>query len=461
MQKFDLIVIGSGPAGQRAAIQAAKADKRVALVERREVLGGVCINTGTIPSKTMREAVLHFSGFRYKPIYGVSYQVKDKITMRDLVFRVQHVIRTEIDVTQAQLARNGVEVLTGVASFTDSTHVAVTNLRGRMEYEAANVIIATGTKPATSPLVPINGTSIINSDQILEMPEIPKTLIVVGGGVIGVEYTCMFATLGVRVILVEKRPRLLEFADNEMVEALSYHLRDSRVTMRMNEEVASVEQTAEGVVANLQSHKKISADALLYAVGRQGNVDDLNLAAAGIEADTRGRIKVDADFRTVQPNIFAAGDVIGFPSLASVSMEQGRIAAGRAFELPLHSNPANYPYGIYTIPEISFIGKTEEQLTDEDVPYEVGVAYYREIARGQIGGDTTGRLKLIFHRESLLLLGVHIIGEGATELLHIGQAVLILNGTMNYFIDTVFNYPTLAECYKAAAFNGLNKLTRF
>jgi len=461
MQTFDLIVIGSGPAGQRAAIQAAKAGKRVALVEGREVLGGVCVNTGTIPSKTMREAVLHFSGYRYHQIYGMNYRVKEKITMPDLLFRVQHVIKTEIDVTQAQLARNNVVVLTGIASFVDATHVAVTNAFGRTEYETANVIIATGTKPAVSPLVPMNGRNIINSDQIFCMPEVPKTLIVVGGGVIGVEYTCMFATLGVRVILVEKRPRLLEFADNEMVEALSYHLRDVRVTMRLNEEVASVEETPEGVVATLQSKKKITGDALLYAVGRQGNVDELNLAAAGIEADSRGRIKVDADFRTAQPNIFAAGDVIGFPSLASVSMEQGRIAAGRAFHLPLHSNPANYPYGIYTIPEISFIGKTEEQLTDEDVPYEVGVAYYREIARGQIGGDTTGRLKLIFHRETRHLLGVHIIGEGATELLHIGQAVLILNGTMDYFIDTVFNYPTLAECYKAAAFNGLNKLARY
>jgi NAD(P) transhydrogenase len=271
----------------------------------------------------------------------------------------------------------------------------------------------------------------------------------------------MFATLGVRVILVEKRPRLLEFADQEMVEALSYHLRDSRVTMRLNEEVSSVEEMPDGsVVANLESKKKIYGDALLFAVGRQGNVDELNLAAAGLEADARGRIKVDAEFRTTQPHIFAVGDVIGFPSLASVSMEQGRIAAGRVCGLNIQSNPATYPYGIYTIPEISFIGKTEEQLTNEDVPYEVGVAYYREIARGQIRGDTTGRLKLIFNRETREILGVHIIGEGASELLHIGQAVMILKGKMDYFLETVFNYPTLAECYKAAAFNGLNKLSR-
>ena len=275
------------------------------------------------------------------------------------------------------------------------------------EYAASNVIIGVGTKPAVSAKVPINGRTIVNSDQILQMPEIPKSMIVVGGGVIGVEYTCMFAALGVRVVLVEKRPRLLEFADAEIVEALSYHLRDSRVTLRLNEEVESVEETPDGkVVANLESKKKISGDALLYAVGRQGNVDEFNLAAAGVEADNRGRIRVDEHFRTQTPHIYAVGDVIGFPSLASVSMEQGRIAAAHAFGLTVNSNPATYPYGIYTIPEISFIGKTEEQLTDEDVPYEVGVAYYREIARGQIRGDTTGRLKLVFHRETKELLGV-------------------------------------------------------
>ena len=460
MQRYDLIVIGSGPAGQRAAIQGAKSGKRVALVERRELVGGGCINTGTIPSKTMREAVLHLTGFEYQGIYGVNYRVKDKITMGDLGFRVQHVIKTETDITQAQLSRNGIEVIFGTARFVDPTHLRVESIRGVSEYEAGIIIVAPGTKPAVSSKVPVNGTTIINSDQILQMPEIPKSFIVVGGGVIGVEYACMFAALGVRVILVEKRPRLLEFADNEMVEALSYHLRDHRVTMRLNEEVESVDETPTGVTANLMSKKKISGDALLYAVGRQGNVEELDLPAAGLEADDRGRIPVDGCFRTKQPNIFAAGDVIGFPSLASVSMEQGRIAAAKAFDLPVHSNPATYPYGIYTIPEISFIGKTEEQLTEEDAPYEVGVAYYREIARGQIRGDTTGRLKLIFHRETREILGVHIIGEGAAELLHIGQAVMVLGGTVEYFVETVFNYPTLAECYKAAAFNGLNKLSR-
>ncbi len=461
MQSYDLIVIGSGPAGQRAAIQGAKLGKRVAIIERREVVGGTCINTGTIPSKTMREAVMHLSGYQYQNIYGMNYRVKEKITMADLCFRVQHVIKTEIDVTQAQLSRNGIDLLYGTASFIDPHHLLIESPRGQTQLEGEIIVIATGTRPAESPTVPINRRTIINSDQVLELPELPKTLIVVGGGVIGVEYTSMFATLGVRVILIERRPRLLEFADAEMVEALCYHLRDNRVTLRLNEEVDSVEETPDGVVvANLKSKKKVMGDALLYAVGRQGNADKLNLAAAGLEADERGRIAVDKEYRTKQPNIFAVGDIIGFPSLASVSMEQGRIAVARAFGAPLHSDPANYPYGIYTIPEISFVGKTEEQLTDEDVPYEVGLAYYREIARGQIRGDTTGRLKLIFHRETREILGVHIIGEGASELLHIGQAVFSLKGKIDYFIDTVFNYPTLAECYKAAAFNGVNKLSR-
>ncbi len=376
---------------------------------------------------------------------------------------MQHVIKTEVDVTEAQLSRNNVEMLVGIASFVDENHIRVTNSRGSNVYQTANVLISTGTKPAVSDKVPINGRTIINSDQVLDLPDLPKTLIVVGGGVIGVEYTCMFSALGVRVVLIERRPRLLEFADQEIVEALSYHLRDSRVTMRLNEEVESVEEMPDGtVVANLESKKKVQGDALLYAVGRQGNVDELNLPAIGLDADKRGRIPVDKDFRTKVPNVFAAGDVIGFPSLASVSMEQGRIAAARAFgDETVLSNPSFYPYGIYTIPEISFIGKTEEQLTEEDVPYEVGVAFYREIARGQIRGDTTGRLKLVFHRETHSILGVHIIGEGASELLHIGQAVMALGGKLEYFVDTVFNYPTLAECYKVAAFNGLNRVSKF
>ena len=460
MQPYEMIVIGSGPGGQRAAIQAVKAGKRVALVEKQAAVGGVCTNSGTIPSKTMREAVLHLSGFYDQSFYGANRQSKDQVTMADLNFRVQRVVENEVSVIQDQLKRNGVDLIHGLGKFMNAHHIRVENNNGFSDLEGEYVVLATGTKPAANPKVAINGRNIINSDQILTMPQVPRTLIVVGGGVIGVEYACMFATLGVRVIIVEKRPRLLEFADTEMVEALSYHMRDHRATMRLNEEVESVEELPDGkVAANLVSKKRIIADALLYAVGRAGNVDALDLAAAGLQADDRGRIKVDADFRTSQPHIFAVGDVIGFPSLASVSMEQGRIAAARAFGLDVQTDPAGYPYGIYTIPQISFIGKTEEQLTDEDVPYEVGVAYYREIARGQISGHTEGRLKLLFHRETLELLGVHIFGEDAAELLHIGQAVMLLKGKITYFKNTVFNYPTLAECYKTAAFNGLNRLS--
>jgi NAD(P) transhydrogenase len=460
---YDLIVIGSGPSGQRAAVAASKMNKRVAVVEARTVVGGVCVNTGTIPSKTMREAVLHLSGYNYRSIYGVNYKIKDKISMADLAFRVQAVIKNEVDVTEAQLSRNGIDVIHGIASFVDPNQIRVQGPQTETTLEAERIIVAVGTKPASSPRVPVNGATIVDSDQILGLDALPHSLIVVGGGVVGVEYTCMFAVLGVRVTLIEKRDRLLDFADREMVEALTYHLRDSRVTLRLGEEVESVESLALGtVVANLESKKRVSGDALLYAVGRQGNVEELNLANAGLEADARGRIPVNEHFQTKVPHIFAVGDVIGFPSLASVSMEQGRIAAARAFgDRGTSSNPSFYPYGIYTIPEISFIGKNEEQLTQEDVPYEVGMAYYRETARGQIRGDTTGRLKLIFHRDTRKILGVHIIGEGATELVHIGQAVMILGGTMDYFIDTVFNYPTLAECYKVAAFNGLGRLHKY
>ncbi len=341
-QEYDLVVIGSGPAGQRAAVAAAKMGKRVAVVEARSVVGGVCINTGTIPSKTMREAVLHLSGYNYRSIYGVNYRVKEKITMADLAFRVQAVIKTEVDVTEAQLSRNGIDVVHGIAHFLDPHQMRVEGPQADSTLEAGQIIIAVGTKPAASDKVPVNGKTIVNSDQILGLEALPKTLIVVGGGVIGVEYACMFAVLGVRVTLIEKRNRLLEFADQEIIEALSYHLRDARVTMRLGEEVESVEEPsphpsdkdpslgtpAPGtVVANLKSKKKVSGDALLYAVGRQGNVDDLNLAAAGLEADKRGRIAVDEHYQTKVEHIYAAGDVVGFPSLASVSMEQGRIAA--------------------------------------------------------------------------------------------------------------------------------------
>jgi NAD(P) transhydrogenase len=364
-----------------------------------------------------------------------------------------------VDVYRAQFTRNGVDVLEGHGAFEDPHTIQVTGANGRARFRADYFVIATGTTPARARGAPTDHTSVIDSDGLFRMSDVPKSMIVVGGGVIGVEYACMFSTLGVAVTMVDGRQRLLEFLDSEIVDALVYHMRSAGVTFRLGEVVERVECLDDRhVVAHLASHKQIHAETLLYAAGRQGNTESLNLAAAGLEADPRGRLAVDASFRTAVPHIFAAGDVVGFPSLASVSMEQGRVASANAFGIPTVTVPALFPYGIYTIPEVSFVGHTEEQLTEAQVPYEVGVANYREIARGGIIGDTIGRLKLIFHRETRAVLGVHIIGDGATELVHIGQAVISLGGTIHYFLDHVFNYPTLAECYKVAALAGINKL---
>jgi NAD(P) transhydrogenase len=350
-------------------------------------------------------------------------------------------------------------VLEGHAAFEDPHTLTVEGASGRARVRADFVVIATGTAPVRPRGVPTDHASVIDSDGLFRMAEVPRSLIVVGGGVIGMEYACMFATLGVSVTLVDGRPRLLDFLDTEIVEALIYQMRSGGVTFRLGELVDRVELREGGrVVAHLASHKQLQAEALLYAAGRQGNTEGLNLEAAGLAADARGRLAVDETFRTVVPHIYAAGDVVGFPSLASVSMEQGRVATANAFGIPTVTLPSLLPYGIYTIPEVSFVGHTEEQLTQAQVPYEVGIANYREIARGGIIGDTIGRLKLIFHRETGAVLGVHIVGEGATELVHIGQAVIALGGTIRYFIDHVFNYPTLAECYKVAALAGINKL---
>ncbi len=460
MKQYDLLVIGTGPAGHHGAIQAAKLGKKVAVAEMKACLGGACINTGTIPSKTLREAVLHLTGFKQRGLYGMNYDGQFRISMDDLAQRVDQVIRTEIGVFNNQFRRNGVDILAGRASFVDPHVLRIEgpndeSVLCRAEY----VLIATGTRPAHSDAIPLDGVHIFDTDALIGLPSLPKLLTIVGGGVIGVEYACMAAALGIQVTLVERRPRVLDFVDDQIVEALSYHMRTEGVTFRLGEEVDEVRQTPEGkVCARLKSKKQIWSDALLYAVGRQGNTDSLNLAAAGLQADERGRLKVNENFQTAVPHIYAAGDVIGFPALASVSMEQGRLAACHAFGQPATSAPELFPYGIYAIPEISFVGRTEGQLTEADVPYEIGVAHYREIARGQIIGDTTGLLKLLFHRETRHLLGVHIIGEGATELIHIGQAVLAFEGTIDFFVNTVFNYPTLAECYKVAALAGLNRL---
>ena len=461
---YELLVIGSGPAGHHAAIQAAKLRRSALLVERKAVVGGACINVGTIPSKTMREAVIYLSGYREHSVYGQSYKVKDKITLQDLLVRVDAVVRNEIDVSRHQLMRNGVEVVNAEASFIDPHTVLLRFPDGRSEstVKAEKVVIAVGTEAVADSRIPLDGNSVLSSDDILRLDALPRNLVVIGGGVVGCEYASMFGALDVRVTLIDMRPRLLPFVDAEIAEALTYQLRERRVTLRLGEKVSSVKVEQNGAEPHvrviLESGKHIIVDKALSCMGRAGAVSKLNLPAAGIEHDGRGKIKVNSFYQTEVPHIYAAGDVIGFPSLASTSKEQGRLAVCHAFEVEARYAPEIFPYGIYTIPEISFVGQNEEELTEQGIPYEIGKANYREIARGQILGDNHGMLKLIFHRETHTLLGVHIIGDGAAELVHIGQAVMAFKGDIHYFIDTVFNYPTLAECYKNAAFDGVNRL---
>ena len=463
---YDMLVIGSGPAGQRAAIQAAKLDKRVSLVERRDVVGGVMINTGTIPSKTLREAVLYLTGYRERVLYGAAYSVKQDIVMKDLLVRTDYVMQHEIDVTRHWLMRNRVEMINAEASFVDphTIRLAFPSDRGHRDVTAANIVIAAGTSATQADHIPFDGKRVFVSDDMLFLDRLPRTLTIVGAGVIGLEYASIFSTLGIRVTVVEKLPRLLPFVDTEIVDSLAYHMRQNRVTLRLGEEVRGIERLdddrGERVRIHLASGKQIVTDKALYSIGRTGATATLALPAAGLKADERGRLKVNAEFRTEAPHIFAVGDIVGFPSLASTSMEQGRLAACHAFGVEVHSVPELFPFGIYTIPEMSMVGRTEEDLTQEGVPYEVGKAQYKEIARGLIIGDETGLLKLIFHLETLQLLGVHIIGEGASELVHIGQAVMSFGGSLDYFVETVFNYPTLAECYKTAAFDVVNRLGR-
>jgi NAD(P) transhydrogenase len=461
---YDLVVIGSGPAGQRAAVQAAKLGKRVAIVERHADIGGVMVNTGTIPSKTLREAVMYLTGYRERGIYGESYSVKHDITMRDLTVRTSHVMQQKTDTLRHQLLRNKVKVITAHASFIDAHTLDLASVDGRSHEPVTvdKILIAVGTAPASPDEMEVDGKLIFLSDDVLNLAELPRTLSIIGGGVIGLEYATIFATLGIRVTLIDRYPRLLHFVDAEMVDTLMYHMRQKRITLRLDEEVTFArtfeDERGQHVRVQLVSGKQIVTDAALYSVGRTGATASLNLEAVGLKADRRGQLRVNEHYQTTASNIYAAGDVIGFPSLASTSGEQGRLAACHAFGVPTHSVPELLPYGIYTIPEISMVGRTEEEMTEDVVPYEVGRAQYREIARGQIIGDDSGLLKLLFHTRTRKLLGVHIIGEGASELVHIGQAVLAHNGTVDYFVDTVFNYPTLAECYKTAALDGINRL---
>ncbi|MFF1547553.1 Si-specific NAD(P)(+) transhydrogenase [Streptomyces sp. NPDC058291] len=459
MPDFDMLVLGSGPGGQKAAIAAAKLGRRVAVVDRPDMVGGVSLHTGTIPSKTLREAVLYLTGLTQRDLYGQSYRLKENITVADLTARTQHVVGREIDVIRSQLTRNHVALFAGTGRFVDDHTVALREVTGQERLiSAEHIVIATGTRPARPDSVEFDGRTILDSDNVLTIERVPQSMVIVGAGVIGMEYASMFAALGSRVTVVEKRAGMLDMCDVEVVESLKYHLRDLAVAFRFGETVAAVERHPRGTLTVLESGKKIPADAVMYSAGRQGLTDGLDLDKAGLTADRRGRIEVDEHYRTPVGHIYAVGDVIGFPALAATAMEQGRAAAYHACGEPVGQMHHLQPIGIYTIPEISFVGRTEDQLTEERVPFEVGVARYRELARGQIIGDAHGVLKLLVSPESRTLLGVHCFGSGATELIHIGQSVMGCGGTVDYLVDAVFNYPTLAESYKVAALDATNRL---
>jgi len=466
MKTYDCIVIGSGPAGQKAAIQAAKLGRRVCVIEKNAVLGGAAINTGTIPSKALREAVLHLTGASKAGLFGENARVKKHITIQDLIYVSQRVIHHELQLVREYFDRNEIDLSWGNAAFLSPNTIEVTHGTETEQLTAEKFILAIGTRPARPTTVPFDDQTIFSSDELLKIGILPKSLIVVGGGVIGTEYACMMAALGVKVILVEGRNEVLGFLDREIAEALMYQMRRAGITLRLGEKVHKIDRltsTATAyneplVQAVLESGKTLRAQTLLYAVGRQGTTGALKLENAGLSADDRERLHVNEHYQTAVPHIYAVGDVIGFPALASTAMEQGRLAACHAYNVPTSSVPELFPYGVYAIPEVSMVGKTEAQLTAAGIPYEAGIAEYRELARGQLLGDEDGLLKLLIHQETHEILGVHAIGSGATELIHIGQAVMAFKGTVEFFINNVFNYPTLAEAYKVAALNGLNKI---
>lgn len=458
--KFDIVIIGSGPAGQKAAIAASKLGKRVAIIERNfRGMGGVCLHKGTIPSKTMREAILYLTGYRHRDVYSKWYRRKRRVTMQDLRLKLADVAEHELEIIHDQLERNGVDIFIGEAQFVSPHEVAVDCETGRKILHGDYILVATGTKPSRPPHIPFDGETIFDSDEIIDLKQIPRSMIVVGGGVIGIEYAIMFATLGVEVTVLDGREHLLEFCDREIIDALIHHARSLGMVFRMGEEVVGIERFSDSMAAvQTESGKRLVADSVLYTVGRVGDADELNFQAAGLEPDERGRLWCNEDHQTWVPHIYGAGDIVGFPALASVSMEQGRRVICNAFNEPFEAFDL-MPYGLFTIPEISMVGKTEQQLTEAHIPYEVGAARYREIARGQISGDRDGMLKILFHRETLKILGIHAIGEAATEIVHIGQTVMSFGGTIEYFRNAVFNYPTMAECYKVAAFDALEKMS--
>ncbi len=460
MKNFDLIVIGSGPGGQRAAIQSAKLGKKVAVIEQQRVVGGVTAHTGTIPSKTLREAVLYLSGWKQKGIYGRGYRVKDEITIDDLLHRLNVTVAQQIEIIRHQLERNGVQLIVGTASFQDANTLRVVDpMEKEALYAASNIVIATGTSPNRPAEIPFDDSTILDSDGILKLKSLPRTLAVIGAGVIGVEYATIFSALDTKVTIIDGRKAILDFIDEDIVDYFKQDLVGRGITLRLGERIGSMEKNEAGrTVIHLQSGRRVVSDLVMVAAGRVGSTGSLNLEAAGVDTDDKKRLRVDEFYRTSVPHIYAVGDVIGFPALASTSAEQGRMAACHAFGLKVHNQPELFPFGIYAVPEISMVGKTEQDLQNEGIGYETGIARLREIARGQIQGGADGMLKLLFSLEDERLLGVHIIGEAATELVHIGQAIIALGGGLGYLTTAVFNYPTFAEAYKVAALDAWNRI---
>jgi NAD(P) transhydrogenase len=460
MSHYDLIIIGSGPSGRAAAIQAGKLKRRVLVIDRKDRFGGVSVHTGTIPSKTLRETVLNLSGWRERSFYGRSYRVKEDIEAHDLKSRLHKTLDYEVDVLEHQFNRNHVDTLNGIARFVSPTEVEVATEAGEVtKVSADNFLIATGTKTYRPDTVPFNGTNILDSDEFLELAQIPRSLIVVGAGVIGVEYATMFSALDVRVTLIEPRETFLDFIDHRIIQEFTHQIRENGVDLRLGSAIDKIEDGDSHVEVTLANGRHVRAEMLLFAAGRMGATDKLNLSAAGLETDHRGRLDVDRKtYQTSVPHIYATGDVIGHPSLASTSLQQGRVAACHALDTPTLPESPWFPYGIYSVPEISTCGMSEEEMQERGIPYEVGIARFRETSRGHIMGLEHGMLKMLFSLKTRRVLGVQIVGEGATELIHIAQAVLNLKGTVDYFVQNTFNYPTLAEAYKIAGLDAFNRM---
>ncbi|MBX4858997.1 Si-specific NAD(P)(+) transhydrogenase [Rhizobium bangladeshense] len=461
MFQYDLVVVGSGPAGRRGAIQAAKLGKKVLVIEQGKRVGGVSVHTGTIPSKTLRETALNLSGWRERGFYGRAYRVKQEISAEDLRRRLLITLDHEVEVLEHQFARNRVQHIRGKASFIDASTLQVIKDDGETtQVTGASVLLAVGTKPFRPDYIPFDGKTVLDSDELLDIQDLPQSMVVIGAGVIGIEYATIFSALDTAVTVIDPKATMLDFIDKEIIEDFTYQLRDRNMKLLLGQKADKVETLENGKVElTLDSGRRLTTDMVLFAAGRMGATDTLNLPAIGLEADSRGRLKVNPEtFQTSVANVYAAGDVVGFPSLASTSMEQGRIAARVAIGAVAKEPPKYFPYGIYAVPEISTCGLTEEEMKERGIPYECGIARFRETSRGHIMGLDTGLLKLIFSLKTRRLLGVHIVGEGATELVHIGQAVLNLKGTVEYFVENTFNYPTLAEAYKIAGLDAWNRM---